>query len=267
MKILVNDKIWQDAINEHTHHEAYSHDLSISTEQLAEYCQQNKIDAIVCSSYQTILCHLKTNSPALRLLPWLIPSQHACLMEDKCYGHQWFIKHDYAPYLPPEKEPSDFPYLIKIPGNLSGKLVYYINDQSDLNKHLPLPKHHLLQAYIHTPYEYVYHFLAHKGKVLEAVTYQHDFTQAYANKSHYIRGYRIRNDKSITVDLASYHEMLFHQIIQQLDFNGLGCFDFKLYEDRLYILEMNSRMGGSLIFYPNHSVDFDRFLLAYIDLI
>lgn len=267
MKILVDDQTWQSAINAHSHHQAYYLDMAIPTDALFQYCQAEKIDCIICSTYQRILSHLHLNDQKLKLLPWVIPSQQACLMEDKFYGYHWFKQHQYTQYLPAQKELTDFPYLLKLPGNLSGKGVFYINNQSDFEKHIPLPKHYLTQDYIHTPYEYVYHFLAHQGSVLEEVCYQHDFNEAYNESPYYIRGYRIRNDVSIKIDIDSSHRALFHQIIQALEFTGLGCFDFKLNEERLYILEMNSRMGGSLIFYPSHVGDFDRFLKTYIKLI
>jgi glutathione synthase/RimK-type ligase-like ATP-grasp enzyme len=202
--------------------------------------------------------------PYKKTYPGLSPPLTASKMEDKFFSQQWFKENGYESYLPPHKHLDDYPYILKTSNGTSGKYVYVINNSEDLARIQFDKEKALSQAIILSPFEYAYHFFAIDGNVIKETTYQHDFSDIIPANTIYIRGEGCHNNLIKRFKLSNAHEALFKKIILQLNFTGFGCIDFKLIEDNLYILEINSRMGGSVAFYDDKMHDFLDFMKTAI---
>lgn len=264
MNLLIDRKDWLESFSSTSKYRPYFYSIKEFPNELRAFCKDNNIELILSVIFDSSLC---VNERDLEELPWCLPSKNALKMEDKRFAKNWLQENGFINHLPKQIELDKFPYVLKIGNGTGGSNVHYIECEKQLAQLGPTKENYSTEEYISAPYEYVYHFVAKNDVVLIERTYQHDFLSAYQKQSHYIRGHRIRNTNIAHYTLATEHKVILHDIIQKLDYSGFGCFDLKILGKQLYILEMNTRMGGSLLFYNHLLNDLEAFLQVYSTLI
>lgn len=261
MKILTDQADWFDAVKSLSDLQIHSFNLAKPKSEIYKHCLEHQIDVVICFNPQIIYEHSCVKE--LLPIPWLLPSGNGARMEDKFFAKQWLQDNNYASLMPHSKGLNQFPYVLKTGNGRGGNQVHYIQDKNDLDEHLPLPKKFITQKYIESPFEYAFHFIAKSGNIHIHETYQHDFESAFYDGQHYIRGISGRNTNTRRYQLSSQSLECLQGIIQDLNYSGFGCLDLKIVGSRLYLLEFNHRMGGSLLFYNHQMHDLKKFLSVY----
>lgn len=198
-------------------------------------------------------------------IPWLLPTYAASEMEDKFKFHAWMHKNNLSDFLPKNKHITDYPYVLRIGNGFSAKYVFLVRNEAELNSldfDIDTGKY-ICQEYILGAEEYAYHFIAVNGDIVKQNTYKHFFSDLIEDR-YYIRGRGFFNTAIESVDLDSEYDQILKAVIKKLAFTGSGCLDLKIHNNHLYILELNTRMGGSLIFFDSVMNDLDSFLAANI---
>jgi hypothetical protein len=221
-------------------------------------------DAILIFDYKLSLLLEKTITTNF---PLLLPKRSAIQMEDKFFALAWLNNNGFGQNIPAHCSLDHFPFVLKTGNSTSGKNVFIIRSSEDLEKHNLSRAPFITQQYIPGQFEYAYHFISEKGEIIHQVCYQHDFSDCTNMNKGYIRGKRILNTKIKRIDLSNTHNNILHLIIKKLNYTGIGCFDLKIKDEQLKIIELNTRMGGSLIFYNHIMQDFPIFMKYYQSLL
>lgn len=268
-RILTSQVAWQTELDRLAPFEFTYFSNCTNPDQLSKQCNINNIDTVLHFDYVTISILVAEDASAnvIKDIPGLFPSAEVSIMEDKWVAYNWFNSHGYQAYLPKSKQPDDFPFVLKKPCSRGGEQVFLVNNKKEMDAIKGNLEKIIIQDYIASDYEYVYHFLALEGKVVIERCYQHDFREISKQNGNYTRGKGCHNQNIKKYNLPKKHLDIFSSIIKELNFVGFGCFDFKLKDGSLYIIELNTRMGGSLVFYNDKMNDFESFMTAYMDLI
>lgn len=235
--------------------------------ELKELCLSNSIDIILCLDFHlqskfSSEYHAQISSLGI---PWLLPTYAASEMEDKFKFHAWMHKNKMDHYLPARRHILDFPNVLRIGNGYSAKYVFLIRNEAELNAldfDIDTGKY-ICQEYILGAEEYAYHFIAVNGDIVKQNTYKHFFSDLIQDQ-YYIRGRGFFNKSIQSGAINPEHDKILKTIVKKLAFTGSGCIDFKIYDQHLYILEFNTRMGGSLIFFDEILNDLDSYLDTHI---
>jgi predicted ATP-grasp superfamily ATP-dependent carboligase len=117
--------------------------------------------------------------------------------------------------------------------------------------HIPLPPDFLLQAYIPGSVEYTAHIVARHGHLLCCIVYEYQHPPvATVIKTSALPMKRVEEKDR----MAMVMEVL-ERVVSSCDYHGIGNIDFKIdpQDGRVKVLEMNPRLGGSLMNRDNHS--------------
>ena len=263
INILTQQIAWKDQFSQITSHRFTYSDFDCTPLQLFEICKNEEIDVVICfdyeiqtkfsSSYASVVVNLG--------IPWLLPTPKASEMENKYNFYRWMEANRLPQYLPQSKNLHQFPYFIKIGNGYSAEYVHFIKDEQDLKK-LNF-KYHICQEYVPGDEEYVHHFIAINGRCIWQKTYKHIFAGIIKDKEPYVKGRGLFNKKIQKCVLNVEHAKIIEDIVAKIEFTGAGCIDFKIYKNKLFIFEFNSRTGGSLFYFDNELKDLDDFLVVY----
>lgn len=80
------------------------------------------------------------------------------------------------------------------------------------------------------------------------------------SNNYYIKGISCKPDKAETVSHEHYKD-LFENILNNIDYHGLCCIDYKLVDDEVKLFEINPRYGFSLIHFLDEALIIYRNLL------
>lgn len=100
----------------------------------------------------------------------------------------------------------------------------------------------ILQEYLISNYEYTSHIIFKKNKLLKIITYEYQFP-----KNIYIRNIYTHPIHTHKIELNNEYVKVFIDILQILKYEGICNIDFKIINSCMKILEINPRMGGSLL--------------------
>lgn len=184
----------------------------------------------------------------------LIPSERHLMYEDKYYFHRWMLDN-FAHLLP--LPVSGLPVVLKKGNDRSGRGVKLYDTYE-----LALSQKDdtcIIQRAIPGAKELAIHFVAVEGEIKKLVIFEHDFS-SLIETDYYIRGDGLHN-KEINIIESSVFEDDIRAVIQKTGFYGIGCLDAKVFEDKLYILEMNTHLGVSMVFYDHIHQQLFPFLL------
>ena len=242
-------------------------DFKCSPLALKERCEKNKVDLILCADYEIQSRFSKYYRDQVLALdiPWLLPRYEDSEIENKFKFYSWMTQNGLSKYLPPSKLLSDYPYVLKNGNGCGGKYVHIIRDAADLDA-IDLSfssQQYLCQQYIHGD-EYAHHFIAVDGVCQIQRTFKHMYDQQIKPDVLYIRSKDLYNKYTLNIQLAEHYQHILTSIIRKLSFTGWGCIDLKIIDDKTYVFEINSRIGGSLIYYYDQVKDYDDFVSAYI---
>jgi hypothetical protein len=174
---------------------------------------------------------------------YLAPTTHVLkIANDKKMFNNFLIESGYHELLPRVNIKLDFPYILKkrFDGwGLNSVIIKDSKSEGILKENLTSPKY-FKQEYIEGNHEYTTHILRNRGKILFNATVEFKFKEHLFVKGKYFKPCSENNlGSSPFLDI-------FEMILNDLDFNGLCCFNYKIQNDKPKIFELNPRYGGSL---------------------
>ncbi len=163
------------------------------------------------------------------------------LCDDKLALNLWLIAHGFADTVPAllGNRPDTFPYIRKTRRGDYGMGCRMISaaDEDDGSEDPTLFR----QRAVEGRFEYVLHLLRIGGAIRFQVAYRYDMGQPL--------GVRGQVDRPSAIEPADPGPALATctAILDALDYEGTCCFNYKLEDGALRILELNPRFGGSLV--------------------
>ncbi|MEC7030074.1 MAG: hypothetical protein VXW87_00175 [Pseudomonadota bacterium] len=224
--------------------------LITASEQLLKKHSLNKwvvdqdID-IVCIMQNSLAKELRDQLPCddRRIC---IPSAHDLKFEDKYYFSEW-MKHN------------GFSHLLPMPTGKGPVVVKYGNDRAgrgvQIHHHIDDVQHVegegvVIQRAIPGLRELAIHVIADQGELVEMIVFEHDFSSVTQDPL-YIRGEGVHNKIVRQINCFSHYREI-KEIISKMGYHGVGCFDGKIHDGKMYLFEMNTHIGGSMFFYNHH---------------
>jgi predicted ATP-grasp superfamily ATP-dependent carboligase len=101
----------------------------------------------------------------------------------------------------------------------------------------------VVQKYIYDPDEYAGYFVSHNGRITLAFAYVSNYGEEDFIKN---KGGKWDEKPQIRVDLDKNIVETIQKFLEPCSYTGLCSVDFKISKNRLYIFEINPRLGGSL---------------------
>lgn len=171
----------------------------------------------------------------------ITPSNRAmAICDNKEKFSEYLEKRNFGEYLP-RLAVNEPPYILKPKSGQWGEDIHIIRTKSEEEKVTTLLNNpsYFKQELIAGSEEYTTHFLFHK-KFYFFRTYAFGYDNDFPVKGVETK-YKYRR-------LTNHHYLkpLFESIINTLDYQGFGCFNYKLTDDQPKIFEMNPRFGASL---------------------
>ena len=101
----------------------------------------------------------------------------------------------------------------------------------------------VVQEYIYESKEYAGYFVSHNGNITNAFAYVGEY-----GNTEYIKcaGGKFDPTPQKRVILNDKLKQIFELFLKPCSYTGTCCFDFKIKDRKLYVFEINPRMGGSL---------------------
>lgn len=173
--------------------------------------------------------------------PVPIPSTKAILLcDDKYMLNQWLADNGFGGYVPKMGGAQTFPYILKKKIDEWGANTHIILDAQQEQKLTEILNHpdYFTQALITGPTEYATHIFIKDQKIVCSINIKYAF-----ETDEPIKG----KDKVIYEQICDCsHLDLFLSILVSIGFEGICCFNYKVYDNRPFIIEINPRVGGSL---------------------
>ncbi len=238
LKILITDKPeWKSMIESgfrRTQHEI--HFGEVSANGVGDF------DIVIPLTIEEML-QLNNNPAALEKNVIPIPSaQSIHICDDKSLFNKTLIESGYGKYIP-NLDTLSYPYILKKRFDAWGQNCYVVeNDaQAESLAHLAADPDYFKQKLIPGRYEYATHILFKNNRILASINIQYAFDTETPVKG---------KDKSVFTKVCSCpHLPLFADILKNIGYQGICCFNYKE-EDKLpYIFEINPRVGASLCLY------------------
>ena len=173
--------------------------------------------------------------------PIPIPSTESIdITDDKYALNQSLIENGFRRLIPKIGGAQSFPYILKKSVGHSSENCHIIFDSQQelsLSDALANPEY-FTQVLILGPYEYATHILFKDKKIISSLNIEYFFDTKTPIKG--------KNKPLYTKVCHCPHLHVFSAILALIGFEGLCCFNYKEFENLLYIIEINPRFGGSL---------------------
>jgi phosphoribosylaminoimidazole carboxylase (NCAIR synthetase) len=181
----------------------------------------------------------------------LFPSSDCVrVCNDKKLFREWFLTHFSENYLPSKNKQSHFS-IAKPRIGLAGQGSFLI-DNTNLSEIAKVESNqqYCLENYLPGKEEFSFHLLFDQGKIIFSAK------ASFVHKAEfYIHG-SDNYDCSTSVEICDAIPEIFCQLLSKLNYSGTVCIDYKIDQTgQLKILEVNPRMGWSLIHCINSYVD------------
>lgn len=176
----------------------------------------------------------------LRNNPIPLPSTEAVnLCDDKNLFNASLISKGYARYIPKVDGEQTYPYILKKKVDQYGENTHIIDGPGDEEQYAEAlsSKDYFTQELIRGQSEYATHIVFKDQKIQSSLNIKYIFE---GDKS--IKG----KDRSITIICTCPYLKVFASILQDIGYEGLCCFNYKVRDGIPYIIEINPRFGGSL---------------------
>ena len=167
---------------------------------------------------------------------------HTC--EDKLKFEKLLYNHGlskYSPYM--DKAHRRFPYVLKGKQGEFGNntfIVKNIAEELEISEKLKSPDYYL-QKYISGSNEYALHFLFDGEGFRYFQEVKYEYGKEFAIKSPlYIPVSQTWSATSLWRDDIAH-------ILKTIGYTGIGCLNYKVENNQLYIIELNARIGGSMM--------------------
>ncbi|MCP4002480.1 MAG: hypothetical protein GY727_16385 [Gammaproteobacteria bacterium] len=187
--------------------------------------------------------YLNKNHAELNGEKFLIPSNRAIdICKDKVAFNNYLCDTGYQNYIPNISGEQKFPYVLKKRVSEFGENIFYIKNASDEHKYQSKlsSDEYFKQAYIGGRKEYTTHILIKNKKIIFQKTLEFDFNDEFYIKGKYYK--RMSWKKLETPPFIND----FLLILNNLDYEGICCFNYKIHDKQIKLFEINPRYGGSL---------------------
>jgi carbamoylphosphate synthase large subunit len=188
--------------------------------------------------------HLNERARLLPELPALVPSDRCIgICHDKLRFHQFLNSRGFTDAVPPLRRRGEYPYILKPREGAFGvgmRIVHSAEDELRWDGTRISPTH-FRQACITGFTEYTCHFIRSEGRTLFFRCLQFNYAEDL-----FIKGSETKPLNSVEVDHVA-HQPLFDAILSALEYQGIGCFNYKVIAGQPTIFEINPRFGGSLV--------------------
>lgn len=175
---------------------------------------------------------------------------HIELFNDKLQMIKYFIDNDFEHYIPKTymivingnktiyDDNIEYPIVIKPQYGMSGYNVKICKDKNEFDlKVNDYGANYAVQKYIKHDYECSGYFICDKGKILARLT-----CEGISGTGLYIKTEKVKKPIYNTIDTSKFDE-----IFAKIGYSGFANCDFKMINNKLYLFEINPRMGGDLI--------------------
>ena len=173
--------------------------------------------------------------------PIPIPNIEAILLCDDKYSlNQWLVVNGYERFVPKMGGEQTFPYILKKKIDEWGANTHIMLNTQQEQKLAGILDHpdYFTQALIAGPTEYATHIFIKDQKIVCSINIKYAF-----ETDEPIKG----KDKVIYEEICGCPYLdLFSSILVSIGFEGICCFNYKVYDNRPFIIEINPRVGGSL---------------------
>jgi len=187
------------------------------------------------------LKHLAQFPDQVAHFPIPIPSMESLLLcDEKIRLNQMLGDNGFGSHIPRTGRDLPLPFILKRNTGEFGKECHLVTSDQAKDAHsdkLDSPEY-FTQELIAGPVEYATHILFKNGKILRSLNIEYHFSTA-----HPIKG---KEQASGLKVCRCPHLDLFASILRMLGFEGLCCFNYKVRDQRPFLLEINPRFGGSL---------------------
>ncbi|SCZ85573.1 conserved hypothetical protein [Nitrosomonas mobilis] len=170
-----------------------------------------------------------------------IPSTKTTLLCDNKYLlNQFLIANNFGSYVPNMGGAQTFPYILKKKIDEWGANTHIILDAQQEQNLIDILNHpdYFTQELISGPTEYATHILIKDQKIVHSINIKYAFETDMPIKG---------KDNAIYKKVCDCpHLDLFLSILVSIKFQGICCFNYKVYDNHPFIIEINPRIGGSL---------------------
>ena len=241
--------VFNKAVDEYIDAEKFEHQI-VDINQTFDF---NHLDLVVPLTISQVQC-LARHHQAMNHKKFIVAAPRATrLAHDKNRFNEFLKQNEFGHLLPRVSDKSAFPFVLKRSQDAGGKNTLLVRNESDLERwqHLLQQPDYFCQQYVPGDIEYTTHFIYSKG-IRYSCTIKFRM-----NRDYYIRGVRMQPFKNVQMSIVDpIFDATFAEILSALEFEGVGCFNFKIIDEQPVIFEMNPRYGGSL------SRDINNFLSA-----
>lgn len=181
----------------------------------------------------------------------------AALCADKKIFNETILKSVYGWIIPPmfHEAARVYPYILKKRAQLSGVETFVVRNATDEASHAGRlgSYEYFCQSYVPGKLEYATHMLLVDGRVVYHSTNAYEMAGDFMVKGNAMKPIR----ELIGIDIHLGLIEGFGNLLRMIGFNGICCIDYKVFDGRVRLLEVNPRVGFSLF------RDINRFLSAY----
>lgn len=185
---------------------------------------------------------IESARPAIAMARAVLPTPDlVALCDDKLALNRWLIAHGFSGTVPEmfDAPPTAFPYIVKTRQGDFGIGCRMIRGPGEDDGAVSADI--FRQRAVEGPLEYVLHILRVDGRIRFHVAYRYDMGQPLG-----VRGQADRPATITPADPGSAFDVC-AAILHAMAYEGTCCFNYKLEEGVLRILEINPRFGGSLV--------------------
>lgn len=173
--------------------------------------------------------------------PLPIPSIESVLLcDDKYLLNQALTKNGFGSLIPKMGGTLTYPYILKKRTDEWAQNCYIIKNsqQEKTFSDIIVNPEYFTQEFITGSYEYALHAIFKNGKILCSMNIEYTFETESPIKGQEKRVYK-------KICHCPYLD-IFSSILASIGFEGLCCFNYKVHDNKPFIIEINPRFGGSL---------------------
>jgi len=190
------------------------------------------------------LDRLNAMRPLIEKNPLPIPSAECVrLCDDKTLLNRFLIEKGFGEFIPRTEGDFEYPYLLKKRIDEGGRDTTFVTSreqESELLSALAM-EDYFRQEIVPGKFEYASHVLLWEGRIRRSLSFRYELKEELSVK----RKVFPIEQKMIPCPFPD----LFASILGAVGFEGLCCIDYRIWDGRPLIMEINPRFGGSLRLY------------------